>query len=85
MPEFRIGDVIEIVNEDAPDEICRATVIRFMSDEEQGMAPEVEDYVTCWVEVAPDGACGESAKQFLTMGTDSRYRMNGRPVLLRKA
>jgi len=49
------------------------------------MAPEVEDYVTCWVEVAPDGACGESAKQFLTMGTDSRYRMNGRPVLLRKA
>ena len=39
MPEFRIGDVIEIVNEeDAPDEICRATVTRFMSDEEQGMA-----------------------------------------------
>jgi hypothetical protein len=84
MPEFRIGDVVEIVNEGTPSEICRATVTRFMSDEEQGMAAEVEDYVTCWVEVELDGVCGEGDKQLLTMGTDSRYRLNGCRVLLRK-
>jgi hypothetical protein len=85
MPELTIGEEIEIVYEDAPRETRRGRVTRFMSDEDLGIGPEIEDYVACWVEVALDGVAGDGARQILTMGTDSRYSINGRHVQLRKA
>jgi hypothetical protein len=40
MIQCRIGDEIEIVDADAVEDVRRATVIRFLSDEEQGMSPD---------------------------------------------
>jgi hypothetical protein len=85
MIQFRIGDEIEIVNADAVEDVRRATVTRFMSDEEQGMSPEIEEYIARWIEVTLDGITGDAAKQMVMFGTDSQYWMNGHHVLLRKA
>jgi hypothetical protein len=85
MIQFRIGDEIEIVNANAVEDVRRATVTRFMSDEEQGMSPEIEEYIARWIEVTLDGITGDAGKQMVMFGTDSQYWMNGRHVLLRKA
>jgi hypothetical protein len=84
MAQFGIGDEIEIVYEDSPDDTHRATVVRFQSDEEEGMAPEIEDYVACWIEITLIGVPGETANQSVILETDSRYVLNGRHVQLRK-
>jgi hypothetical protein len=85
MIEFRVGDEIEIVDVDTPEDVRRAIVAGFMSDKGQGMSPEIEDYIACWIEVRLDGVTGDIANQMVMMGTDSHYWMNGRHILLRKA
>ena len=83
--QFRIGDEIEIVDADVAEDVRRATVTRFLSDKEQGMSPEIEEYIDCWIEVTLNGATGVTAGQLVVLRTDSEYFMNGRHVLLRKA
>ena len=45
------------------------------------MGTEIEDYTACWIEISVDGG----AKQFVLLGTDFQYRLNGRRVSLRKS
>ena len=43
------------------------------------MGIEVEGYVACWIEVSVDEPGGIDAKQVVLLGTDSQYRLDGRP------
>jgi len=78
------GDRIELLYEDAPTTAIRATVGRLLTDLEEGMGVEIEDYTALWLEIIVDESCGLDAKQVVLLGTDFKYRLNGRPVILRK-
>ena len=84
MQDLQTGDRIEVFYEDAPTKPIRATVGRFLTDRQEGMGVEIEYYTACWIEIAADESSEIAAKQVLLLGTDLRYRLNGRPVNLRK-
>lgn len=84
MVNLRAGDRIDLFYEDAPATTIRATVARLLTDRDEGMGIEVEDYVACWVEITVDEPDAMDAKQVLLLGTDFRYRLNGRCVTLCK-
>jgi hypothetical protein len=89
MLNLQCGDRIELFYEDTPDQdtpattIC-ATVARLLSDREEGMGVEVEDYTACWIEITVDEPCDMDAKQVVLLGTDFQYRLNGRRITIRK-
>jgi hypothetical protein len=78
------GDRIELFYEDAPATAIRATVGRLLSDREEGMGCEIEDYTACWIEITVDEPCDMDTKQVVLLGMDFQYRLNGRRVTLRK-
>jgi len=78
------GDRIELFYEDAPATTIRATVNRLLTDRDEGMGSEVEDYTACWIEITVDESNDVDAKQVILLGTDFQYRLNGRRVTLRK-
>jgi hypothetical protein len=78
-----LGDRIELYYEDAPATAIRATVGRLLSDREEGMGVEIEDYTACWIEITLEEPNAD-ANQVVLLGTDCRYRLNGRPVTIRK-
>jgi hypothetical protein len=84
MLDLEIGDRIELFYEDAPATTIRATVGRLLSDREQGMGIEIEDYTACWIEIMVDEPGDMDAKQVVLLGMDFQYRLNGRRVTLRK-
>ena len=84
MLNLESGDRIELFYEDSPATTIRATVVRLLTDRDEGMGIEVEDYVACWVEIAVDEPSDGDAKQVILLGTDCQYRLNGRQVTLRK-
>lgn len=84
MIDLRTGDRIELSYEDAPATIIRATVGRLLTDRDEGMGVEVENYIACWIEATVEKSSRADAKQVLLLGTDFRYRLNGRPVTVRK-
>jgi hypothetical protein len=84
MLDLECGDRIELFYEDSPATTIRATVGRLLTDLEEGMGIEVEDYVACWIEITVDEPRDWDAKQVVLLGTDFQYRLNGRPVTLRK-
>lgn len=85
MINLQSGDRIELFYEDAPAATIRATVGRLLSDCDEGMGAEVEDYTACWIEIAVDEPGDMDATQLVLLGTDFQYRLNGRPVTLRKS
>ena len=84
MIDLRTGDRIELRYEDAPATIIRATVGRLLTDRDEGMGVEVEDFVACWVETTVDKSSDADGKPVLLLGTDFRYRLNGRPVTIKE-
>jgi hypothetical protein len=84
MLNLKTGDRVELFFEDAPAMGICATVSRLLTDREQGLGIEVEDYVACWAEITVDEPCDGDAKQVVLLGTDFQCRLNGRPVTLRK-
>jgi hypothetical protein len=89
MLNLECGDRIELFYEDTPGEDTSATTIyatvaRLLSDREEGMGVEVEDYIACWIEITVDESCDLDAKQVVLLGTDCQYRLNGRRVTVRK-
>ena len=64
--------------------MIRATVGRLLTDLDEGMGNEVEDYVACWIEITVDEPSDRDAKQVVLLCTDFQYRLNGRRVTLRK-
>jgi hypothetical protein len=83
MLDLQSGDRIEFFYEDTPTKTIRATVGRLLTDWEEGMGVEIEDYTACWIEITVDESSDMDAKQVVLLGTDFRYRMNGRCVNLR--
>jgi hypothetical protein len=84
MLDLESGDRIELFYEDAPTTTIRATVGRLLSDREEGMGIEVEDYAAYWIEITVDEPNDMDVKQIVLFGTDFQYRLNGRRVTLRK-
>lgn len=84
MLNLESGDRIELFYEDAPSTMICATVGRLLTDLEEGMGIEVEDYCACWIEITVDASSNMDTKQVVLLGTDFQYRLNGRPVILRK-
>jgi hypothetical protein len=84
MIELQSGDRIEMFCEDEPATTIRATVGRLLTDREEGMGIEVEDYCACWIEITVDEPRDIDAKLLVLLGTDFQYRLNGRRVTLRK-
>jgi len=84
MIELQSGDRIEMFYEDEPATTIRVTVGRLLTDREEGMGIEVEDYCACWIEITVDEPRDIDAKLVVLLGTDFQYRLNGRRVTLRK-
>jgi hypothetical protein len=84
MLDLQLGDRIEISYEDAPATTIRATVGRLLSDRDEGMGIEVEEYIAWWIEIIVDEPRDTDASQVVLLGTDFQYRLNGRRVTLRK-
>ena len=84
MLNLECGDRIELFYEDSPATTIRATVGRLLTDWDEGMGIEVEDYVACWIEITVDEPSDMDTKQVVLLGTDFQYRLNGRRVTLRK-
>ena len=85
MINLQPGDQIEIVFVDAPGQLARATVRRFLSDREEGLSPEAEDYIFCWLEVNPDHQGALARTQTIALGSDFKYYIDGREVQIRKS
>ena len=84
MLNLESGDRIELFYEDAPATTMRATVGRLLTDCQEGMGIEVEDYVACWIEITVDQPSDIESKQVVLLGMDFQYRLNGRRVTVRK-
>ena len=84
MLNVQSGDQIELYYEDAPATTIRATVGRVLTDRDEGMGIEVEDYVAYWMEITVVEQSDMDAKQIVWLGTDFQCRLNGRRVTLRK-
>ena len=84
MVSLQSGDRIELFYEDAPGKTVRATVGRVLTDRDEAMGTEVEDYTACWIEITVDEPSDMDAKQVILLGTDFQYRLNGRQITLRK-
>ena len=84
MLNLQSGDRIELLYEDAPATTIRATVDRLLTDREEGMGIEIEDYTACWIEITVDEPSDMEANQIVLLGADFQYRLNGRLVTVRK-
>ena len=84
MLNLQFGDRVEFSFEDAPTTTICATVGRLLTDQDEGMGVEVEEYITRWIEITVDEPSDVDPKQVLLFGTDFQYRLNGRRVTLRR-
>jgi hypothetical protein len=84
MLNLQSGDEIELFYEDAPATTIRATISRLLTDRDEGMGIEVEDYIACWMEITVVEPSDMDPKQVLFLGTDFQCRLNGRLITLRK-
>jgi hypothetical protein len=84
MNDLQPGDQIDIVFADAPGHSTRATVSRFLSDEQEGLSPEAEDYVFCWLEIRPEHQGTSAQTQIILFGADWKCYMDGREVQICK-
>ena len=80
MNDLQPGDRIDIVFADAPGQSARATVIRFLSDEQEGLSPEAEDYFFCWLEISPEHNGTLAQAQTIALGTDWKCYMDEREI-----
>lgn len=83
MEDLRVGDRIHLIFDDIPREPIPATVSRTLSDKEEGLGPEIEDYVACWIEIILDGETCPTMSNVLLL-TNYRYSLDGRLVTIRK-
>jgi len=83
MLNLQAGDRFEFSYEDGPTTTISATVGRLLTDQDEGMGVEVEDYISRRIEITVDEPSDMDPKQVLLFGADFRYRLNGRPVTLR--
>ena len=82
--QFRQGDRVSVKFGDPPEQDVLASVSRILSDQQEGLSPEAEDYVAFWMELATDRDDGKAGLLIVTFGTDSQYYVDGRRVTLQK-
>ena len=63
MVNLQSGDRIELSDEDTPATKIRATLGRLLSDRDEGMGSELEDYTACWIEITVDEPSDMDANQ----------------------
>jgi hypothetical protein len=80
MNDFQPGDQINIVFADVPGQSARATVSRLLSDEEEGLSREAEDYCFLWLEISLEHQGTLGQLQTIVLGADWKYYMDGREV-----
>lgn len=78
-----VGDRISLTFDDIPRDQITATVTRTLSDREEGLGPEIEDYVACWIEISRDGDTRPTISNAVLL-TNFRYSLDGRFVTIRK-
>ena len=83
MEDLFAGDRISLIFDDIPGEQITATVSRTLSDREEGLGPEIEDYVAYWVEITLDGQTRQTMCNVIML-TTCRYSLDGRFVTIRK-
>jgi hypothetical protein len=83
MEDLFAGDRINLIFDDMPCEQIAATVNRTLSDREEGLGPEVEDYVAYWIEITLDGERCSTMSNVVLL-TNCRYSLDGRFVTIRK-
>jgi hypothetical protein len=83
MLNLQSGDRVEFFFKDGPTATICATVGRLLTDQDEGMGVEIEEYIVRWIEITLDEPSNMDPKQVLLLGTDLQYRLNGRPVTLR--
>ncbi len=82
MEKLLPGDRVELTFTDEVSRPVQATICSIRSDEQEGLGPEIEDYVACWLEVS-FSTCAQERRS-ISFGTDFRYSMDGRELALRK-
>jgi hypothetical protein len=83
MEDLFAGDRITLIFDDIACEQRTATVTRTLSDKEEGLGPEVEDYVAYWIEITLDGETCPTMSNVVLL-TNCRYSLDGRFVTIRK-
>ena len=83
MLDLESGDRIEVCYEDSPMTTIRATVDRLLTDREEALGIEAEDYIASWIEITVDESNGGEANQVVLLSNDFQYWLNGRRVTLR--
>jgi hypothetical protein len=83
MEDLFVGDRIILMFDDMPSDQITATVARTLSDTEEGLGPEIEDYVAFWVEINRDGDASGAINNVVLM-TNGRYSLDGRFVTICK-
>ena len=78
------GDRIELFYEDSPASRFRATVRRLLSPQGEAMGDEVEEYIAGGIEITLDESSDTGVLELVLLGTDFQYRLDGRPVTVRK-
>jgi hypothetical protein len=81
--DFFAGDRISLIFDEPPGEEIIATVTRKLSDWEEGLSPEIEDYVNYWLEISCEGDSDGTICNVLLLST-GRYWTDGRFVTIRK-
>lgn len=84
MLNIQAGDRIELSYEDAPATTVRASVGRLLTDRDEGLGPEAEDFFLCWVEITVHEPSDMEEKQVVLVDTAFQCWLNGRRVNLRK-
>lgn len=80
MNDLQPGDQINIVFADAAGESARATVSRLLSDDQEGLSREAEDYCLLWLEISIQHQDTLEESQTIVLGADWKYYMDGREV-----
>src|SRR5262245_37204910 len=78
MNDLQPGDQIDIVFADAPGQSVRATVTRFLSDRQEGLSPEAEDYIFGWLEISTEHQGLLAQTQTIALRADWKCYMDGR-------
>ena len=81
---LQAGDGLRLHFLDMPEHTEDATVCAILSDQQEGLAPEIEDYIACWLEVSVGSCADDGERLSISLGTDFQYSLNGRHLTIEK-
>lgn len=84
MNDLHPGDRIDIMFVDALEQSVKATVRRFLSDQQEGLSPEADNYVSRWMEITLHHPDTLAHTQTVAFCTDWKCYMDGREVKISK-